>query len=515
MNKTTNDKIVITALSEDPVTPTKTTTWADDLEECDYHTHSAKRKPMKQPTLERRRKLRKREVPLLERETFRQSVPKQGIDKPYPSNQTTRNQSILRTLAASTASEEEEASAKLLQEQGLKPVVMEKRPYRPKSTNVYVEPEYIPDSADSVDVIFKPFGNALFQTKAKLPPRDDVIAFDPALHEKQLETNLQWRRCPEEFKDNIRLIIVKYWDVFDEEGMQRPIRGFEFNIDTGAITPISCKPPRYGAHEARVIKDLVKILENKNLVEDDFGPWGAIVVLAQKPNQGHLHWFEYIFRFCVSYRRLNAATRPFVFPTRRCDDAANSISGKYFIIMDLDCGYWQITLTKSSREKTGFFVPNGKKHWTVMPMGACNSHPAFVAMMAKFQEEWDELAESKEIKGIMVLTVERTEKNTERAERMDACPGSEVIVDNLFLYGDDPNQLLAYFECVLTVLQHHRATVKLKKCRFFEPDTEFVGIDITPEGNKPAASKDKAFRSMNQPITFTDLRMIIGMEGFY
>jgi hypothetical protein len=49
--------------------------------------------------------------------------------------------------------------------------------------------------------------------------------------------------------------------------------------------------------------------------------------------------------------------------------------------MDLDCGYWQVKLDKMSQEKTAFYVPGGKKHWKVMPMGATNAHPFFVAMV--------------------------------------------------------------------------------------------------------------------------------------
>jgi hypothetical protein len=47
----------------------------------------------------------------------------------------------------------------------------------------------------------------------------------------------------------------------------------------------------------------------------------------------------------------------------------------------MDCGYWQVTLSPSAHGKTAFFVPDGKKRFTVMPMGCMNSHPAFVAMM--------------------------------------------------------------------------------------------------------------------------------------
>jgi hypothetical protein len=137
--------------------------------------------------------------------------------------------------------------------------------------------------------------------------------------------------------------------------MQRSIRGFEFHVDTGTVKSITCKTPIYGAHEERVIRELVKKLQEKGLIEDDDGPWGSPIVVASKPNQGHIHWTQYVFRLCVSYRSLNAITRPFRFPVTRCDDAIEQIGeAKYIITMDLDAGYWQMKLSEASRAKTAF-----------------------------------------------------------------------------------------------------------------------------------------------------------------
>lgn len=93
--------------------------------------------------------------------------------------------------------------------------------------------------------------------------------------------------------------------------------------------------------------------------------------------------------------------------------------------------------------------------------------------------------------------------------------GSKVIVDDVLLYADSVPLLLKYFEIVLSVLQEHCATIKLKKCKFLLPSLEFVGVDILPTGNAPAASKFDAFRMLPRPNTWTDLRMLIGMFGFY
>jgi hypothetical protein len=161
--------------------------------------------------------------------------------------------------------------------------------------------------------------------------------------------------------------------------------------------------------------------------------------------------------------------------------------------MDLDSGYWQIETEESSKAKLAFFTPTGKKRWTVMPMGATNAHPVFVALVSKFKKEWDRLAEQRGLSRFI----------------------SQVIVDDIILAAHDPDTLIKYFRCVLEVLQHYRCTAKLRKCRFFVPIAEFVGLDAHADGNSPANSKSKAFKSLSKPHTFTDLNMLIGCFGFY
>ena len=400
-------------------------------------------------------------------------------------------------LAASSATKEEiEQGKKRRSSSGDKtqPVETSKRIWRPQVTSEYKEPDCIPDPTSDLEVLYQDYGKPLWVKKAELPPRNDLIKYIPTKHDLELKRNLQWDDCPEQHKIAIETLVKEYWDVFAEEGVRKHIRGALFHVDTGEVKPVCCKPPRYGPHESRVIDELVSKLEKNGLVEDDDGPWGALVVLAAKPNQEHVHWSQYIWRLCVSYRQLNAVTRPFTFPIVRCDDAVKAIGdAKYYITMDLDSGYWQILVESSSKAKLAFFTPTGKKRFLVMPMGATNAHPVFVALVSKFKKEWDAMARQQGLEGF----------------------GSQVIVDDIMLYARDAATLIKYFVCVLQVLQHYRCTAKLRKCRFFPPVAEFVGLDVHPDGNSPAQSKFDAFRKLSKPVLFTDLNMLIGCFGFY
>ena len=372
-----------------------------------------------------------------------------------------------------------------------------KKVYRPPLTSNYKEPNLGPDLLENSEWIFEEHGKSLRQTADELPPRVDVIEFDlsnPGDME-ELERNLSLEGCPVQLHDDIKQTIKDYWDVFCEQGLRRHIRGFTFSIDTGDTPPVCCRQPRYGPHEAKIMRKLCDALDDNGLIEDDDGPYGAQIVLAAKPGQDGVPADKFKWRLCVSYRRLNQVTRPFAFPMPRCDDAVEDIDteAKFFIAIDLDSGYWQILAEKEARTRLAFFTPDGKKRWKVMPMGALNSAATFVAMMQKLQQQWDALAKERGINNV----------------------GSKVIVDDVLLYGRTADQLLRYFRTVLDVLKHHRATINLKKCKFMRDRCEFVGVDIVAGGNKPAESKYAAFEALGRPNTFGDLRMLIGLFGFY
>ena len=90
---------------------------------------------------------------------------------------------------------------------------------------------------------------------------------------------------------------------------------------------------------------------------------------------------------CVSYQKLNQATRPFTSPIPCFDEAVQYINteAKYFISMYMDCGYWQVVSAEEAREILPLFTLDGNKRWKVIPTGALNAAPTFVEMMMKLK----------------------------------------------------------------------------------------------------------------------------------
>ena len=92
---------------------------------------------------------------------------------------------------------------------------------------------------------------------------------------------------------------------------------------------------------------------------------------------------------------------------------------------------------------------------------------------------------------------------------------SKIIVDDVLLYGRTSKQILAYFITVLYVLKLHHATLKLKRCKWFQYRYEFVVMDVAAGGTQPAQSKSGAFFKIESPNTGGYLRILIGIFGVY
>ena len=374
----------------------------------------------------------------------------------------------------------------------------ERKIYRPPLPSKYTEQELDDDLLEGHDWLYEEHGKAILQTVGPLPPRENIIQFtDKPEYIEELEKNLVLDQCPPELHAAVRDLCIEFWDCFTQDGLSLPIRGFEFVVDTGAAKPIACKIPRYGPHEAKVIMTLVHAMEANGIVSKCVSAWAALVVLAPKANQEAVPWHEYIWRLCVSYRRLNQVTCPYAYPMPRCDDAVDEIppSMMHFASFDLATGYWQIVAAEATRHKLAFYTPEGLYTFDRMPMGALNAAPVFVSASNTMKLEWDKSAAQKGI------TIDKA--------------GSKVIVDDILAYSKTVAVLLTYIRCILTTLQHYNATIKLKKCKWFHSRLCFVGVDVCGEGNLPTKDKHSAFRAITPPHTFADLRMLIGMFGFY
>ena len=256
--------------------------------------------------------------------------------------------------------------------------------WRPKPSNHYASTDTYDDIDDDI-FEYKPIQNTVFKLKLNWDdnPRNDIINFNPDEDTKELMKDIRiGASVTSPIQQRLLEIVKTYWDFFATKGARRTIIGYEFGIDTGSAKPACCPKPQYGYHESNIIMEQVTTLLKNLWIEECEGPWGSMIVLAPKPHQEHIKNIEdFIWRMCVSYRKLNAVTKPYESPIPRCDDAITNLGGGspiiFFISMDAFQGYHQVKVREQDKEKLAFFAPNNRKYtFTVMPFGPMNA-PAF------------------------------------------------------------------------------------------------------------------------------------------
>ena len=93
---------------------------------------------------------------------------------------------------------------------------------------------------------------------------------------------------------------------------------------------------------------------------------------------------------------------------------------------------------------------------------------------------------------------------TELSLTINEDTNTNIIVDDILSFAKSLAIALLYMECQLRVAQSQNLSLSLKKSHIFPPRFEFVGIDVCPEGNRPAMSKHQLLQHWDAPQIVRD-----------
>ena len=145
-------------------------------------------------------------------------------------------------------------------------------------------------------------------------------------------------------------------------------------INTGDAEPVKQGMRRMPFAVRSEVARQLETMQQSGVVQPLKSPWSSPVVMVRKRDGTH--------KFCVDYRKLNAITKPNTFPLPRIDDLLDQLGqAKYFSLVDLAAGYWQIRMGEQSKEKTAFATPQGLFEFCVMPFGLTNAPSVFQCLM--------------------------------------------------------------------------------------------------------------------------------------
>ena len=292
-----------------------------------------------------------------------------------------------------------------------------------------------------------------------------------------VEADLRDTDLSEEQRKQMIGLAVKYHDVLVADARGR-VKGFEYDIEVPPWHPPLKQPDRrWSVAELKTMKFEIEEYLKDGYIEPAQGPWASRLVMVKKPD-GRM-------RMCVDYRKVNEITIPDAYPAPRIDHALDALMGKkWFSIIDLQKGYYQIPLSERSKEITAFACPFGFFQWTGMPMGLKNAPASFQRMMDKC------------LAGL-------------------AWQSCMVYLDDIVVFSQDWDTHLRHVAEVLQRLRDVGVTCNLRKCQFARQELKYLGHVISGDTVRPNPEKVEAVKEFPVPTTVAQLRTFLGMTSYF
>lgn len=157
---------------------------------------------------------------------------------------------------------------------------------------------------------------------------------------------------------------------------------------------------------------------------------------------------------------------------------------RWFSVLDLRNGYYQIPMSEEDKEKTAFICPLGFFQFERMPQGITGAPSTFQRLMER-------------VVGDMNLL---------------QCL---VYLDDLIVFGKTLEEHEERLLKVLDRLQEYGLKVSIDKCQFCQPQVKYVGHIVSAEGIATDPDKIIAVTRWKQPIDLKTLQSFLGFCGYY
>ena len=199
--------------------------------------------------------------------------------------------------------------------------------------------------------------------------------------------------------------------------------------------------------------------------------WCAGMVIVSKKSGG--------VRVCVDLKPLNRCVLREYHPLPKVDEVLAQLTGAVmFLKLDANSGFWQVPLSKNSRELTTFITPFGRYCYNKLPFGISSAPEHFQRRMHSLLEGLD---------------------------------GVVCVMDDILVFGKTKQDHDNRLQAVLKQLSSAGVTLNSKKCEFSKAQITFLGYVINKQGILADPNKTAAIDQMEPPKSVTELRRFLGM----
>ncbi|CAG2214079.1 Retrovirus-related Pol polyprotein from transposon 17.6,Transposon Ty3-I Gag-Pol polyprotein,Transposon Ty3-G Gag-Pol polyprotein,Retrovirus-related Pol polyprotein from transposon 297 [Mytilus edulis] len=244
-------------------------------------------------------------------------------------------------------------------------------------------------------------------------------------------------------------------------------------IDTGDNPPVKLKPYRTPLHKREIVNKAITDMLEANIIRRSNSNYSSPVVLVDKKDK--------TTRFCIDFRSLNSSTLAIRYPLPVIDDILTLLgAAKFYSLIDLRAGFWQIKMAEEDKSKTAFVCHKGLFEFNVMPFGLQNSPAVFSQLMEIVLQDLN---------------------------------FAISYIDDILIFSETLEEHFNHIQQVFDRLRQHNLKLKLKKCQFLQEETNYLGFKINIDGVKPDDAKVEAIKTLPNPVTVKEIEWLAGTDN--
>lgn len=140
--------------------------------------------------------------------------------------------------------------------------------------------------------------------------------------------------------------------------------------------PFKHRPRPIHPHDVDAVRKHLQDLLAAGIIRESESPFASPIVVVRKKDNS--------VRLCIDFRKLNSQAIKDAYALPNLEEVFSALTGsKWFSVLDLKSGYYQIEMEEADKHKTAFVCPQGFWEFNRMPQGITNAPSTFQRLMER------------------------------------------------------------------------------------------------------------------------------------
>ncbi|RXN35846.1 Retrovirus-related Pol polyprotein from transposon 412 [Labeo rohita] len=297
---------------------------------------------------------------------------------------------------------------------------------------------------------------------------------------KESRITLDFGNSPlsQEWKERITKRLNEMPEVFAQHdldfGWTQKVR---HRIKLSDETPFKQKARPIHPQDLEAVRKHLQELLSSGVIRESESPFSSPIVVVKKKNRD--------VRLCIDYRKLNLQTIKDAYALPNLEETFVALNGsKWFSVLDLKSGYYQIEVEEADKPKTAFVCPLGFWEFNRMPQGVTNAPSTFQRLMERCMGDIN-------LKEVL------------------------MFLDDIIVFSETLEEHERRLLQVLTRLKEYGLKLSPEKCRFFQTSVKYLGHIVSERGVETDPGKIETIKTWPCPKNLKELRSFLGFCGYY